>query len=47
MPLTLSEVIRVRDRPNIPNPCTVSDPEVDPAGIVHALIVIGRERQRT
>jgi hypothetical protein len=36
----------VRDRPNIPQPCTVSDAAVNPAGLVDALIDIGRERQR-
>lgn len=46
VPLTHSEVIRVRDRPNIPKPCTASDAEVNPAGLVDALIAIGRERQR-
>jgi hypothetical protein len=46
VPLTHSEVIRVQDRPNIPKPCTVSDAEVNPTGLVDALIDIGRERQR-
>jgi hypothetical protein len=46
VPLTHSEVIRVRDRPNIPKPCTVSDAEVNPTGLVDELIDIGRERQR-
>jgi len=32
--LTHSEVIRVRDRPNIPKSCTASDAEVNPACLV-------------
>jgi hypothetical protein len=42
--LTHSEVVRVRDRPNIPKPWTVSD--LNAAGLVDALIAIGHERQQ-
>lgn len=46
VPLTHSEVIRVRDRPNIPKPSTVFDAEVNPPDLVDSLIDIGRERAR-
>jgi len=38
VPLTHSEVIRVRDQPNIPKACAVSDAEVNTAGLVDALV---------
>ena len=46
VPLTHSGMIRVRDRPNIPKPATVSDAEANSAGLVDALIAIEHERQR-